>query len=388
MPAEAEDKKSGAAASKRLFFIDMYRGLAVLVMLEGHVINSTLLPALRPTRTFHHVSLFNGMIAPSFIFIAGFAFTLILEKKWDGLVRLEKPFWHHLKRFLFIIAVGFWLHIPTWSFQQMLRMSRDSFLYFLRCDVLQLIGFSLLISLFLTVLIRKKRILLLVHLILAMAIVLITPFLYYIDPREYLPVPFSDYINVKYGALFPLFPWAAYSFLGTVLCAGYLEARKREKEGRFFAILSIVGGVFFVSAFALFYVPWSYYTYADPSRSSPRHFMLKIGFIFLSLSALWLYERIRKPERSALKIVGQESLMVYGLHLVIVYGAAFMPYYISRDVGKVLNYRSALAVTLLLAASMIPCALIWNWAKQRYPLVARIIFYSLCFLYFFRFFTS
>src|SRR5688572_5264020 len=129
----------------------MFRGFAVLVMIEGHVINATVLHALRPTKQFHYLDLFHGMIAPSFIFISGFAFALGLERKWDSFLRLEKPFWVQIKRLLFVLALAYWLHLPAWSFQSLLHASRETILWFLRCDVLQLISISLLLSLLLCI---------------------------------------------------------------------------------------------------------------------------------------------------------------------------------------------------------------------------------------------
>ena len=373
---------------RRLLFIDMLRGFAVLVMIEGHVFNSTVLRELRLTKEFHYLDLFHGMIAPSFIFISGFAFALGLERKWDSFLRFEKPFWLQLRRLLFVLGVAYWLHLPTWSFQSLMNSSRETILYFLRCDVLQLIALSLLFSLGLCVTLRNKKIMVHTLLGLVAVILIVTPFLYLVDTRRYLPVLLSDYINSMYGALFPLFPWSAFSFAGTCICWMYIRARDAGKERQLFTVLAIVGLLFFISAFVLFYVPVQYYKYIDPARSSPRHFMMKIGFIFFTLSGLWFYEQKRKPERSILNIVGQESLLVYGLHLVLVYGASFLTHCLAKDVGPVLTFGPAFAITWALASLMVLCALGWNWVKRHQPVLAKSIFYGLCAIYFIKFFAT
>ena len=366
----------------------MYRGLITLVMIEGHVTNSTVLHSLRPTREFHYLNLFNGMIAPSFIFIAGFALSLIFEKRWEAIMTLKKPFWLQIRRFLFVLGVGYWLHLTTWSFQIVLRYSKDQVLYMLRADVLQLIALSLLFSLVLAAIVRNRKALMAILMLLALANVFTTPFIYDINPRDYLPVFPAGYINVRYSALFPIFPWAAYSFLGTAMGWVYLQARKTNREKTLFTTMAILGGLMLAGGFALFYVPWQYHTYADPSRSSPRHFMLKMGFIFLSLSGLWLYERLRKTQSSWLNLVGQESLFVYGLHLMIAYGCVFTPHNFARDIGPNLTFLPSFALSLLLIAVMVVCALSWHEIKTRRPRLAKWIFYSLCFLFFARFFLT
>jgi len=374
--------------ARRLFFIDMYRGLAVLVMIEGHVINSTIRQDLRPTKEFHYLDLLHGMIAPSFIFMSGFAFALGLDRKWDSFLRFEKPLWLQIRRLLFVVGLAYWLHLPVWSFQSMLHASREMILYFLRCDVLQLIAFSLLFSLFLCLIIRRKKLVIATLFALSLAMIFVTPFVYFMDTRKYLPLPLSDYINASYGALFPLFPWAAYSFAGTSICWIYLKAAKSGKEAQLFKPMAIIGVILFISAFALFYAPWQYYKYVDPARSSPRHFMMKIGFIFFMLSALWYYEQKRKPQKSILSIVGQESLLVYGLHLIFVYGASFMSHNIAADIGKVLTFQPAFAITYGLMLLMIVVALAWHRLKEKHPVLAKRIFYALCALYFIKFFAT
>ncbi len=380
--------KRSSSGSQRLLFVDMFRGLMVLIMVQGHVTNTTILPALRTTRAHHYLNLLNGMVAPGFIFIAGFAIALVLEKKWETFLRFKKPVRMQVRRLLFILAVAFWLHLPVWSFRSMLNLSGESFLYFLRCDVLQLISLSLLFILFLTILLRNQKPAMWTLCVLALGNVFVTPFLYDMDPRDYLPPPFADYINVKHGALFPLFPWSAFAFLGAFVCWIYQKAKAGNRETTFFAVIAISGAIMFVSAFALFYAPWQYHTYADPSRSSPRHFMLKMGFIFLMLAAFWWYERTRKPQESWLNTAGKESLLVYGLHLVIVYGASFTPYYVSRDVGAVLTHSQSFSISFLLISSMVGTGIAWHRWKERSPRTAKLFFYALCAIYFLRFFAS
>src|SRR5688500_1769436 len=149
----------------------MFRGFAAVVMIQGHVFNALLAHPLRVTKEFHYLNVFHGMIAPSFIFISGFAFALGLERKWESYLTFEKPFWLQIRRLLFVLALAYWLHLPAWSFQSMLHQSRETILYFLRCDVLQLIALSLLFSLLLCVALRNQKAVIFTLLILALIII-------------------------------------------------------------------------------------------------------------------------------------------------------------------------------------------------------------------------
>jgi hypothetical protein len=265
-------------------------------------------------------------------------------------------------------------------------MSRESWIYFLRADVLQTIAISLLLALLIAIIVRSKKILMVILCILALGIIFVTPFLQDIDPLQYFPAPIGAYLNYHHGSLFPLFPWSAYAFLGAFFCYWYLAVKGTPKEPLFFGALFLSGLLFFVLGRVLFYAPWSFHHYVDPAKASPRFFMFRLGFVFMVLSALWFYERKRKPESSVLSITGQESLFIYGFHLLIVYGSVMVPYSIAQNVGMNLTYLPSLFLSALVISSMIVCGLFWHKMKEDRPVLAKRVFYGLCAIYFFRFF--
>lgn len=53
---------------------DLLRGLVIIIMIEVHVFNAFLLPELRQTGWFSVLNFINGLVAPSFLFVSGFAF--------------------------------------------------------------------------------------------------------------------------------------------------------------------------------------------------------------------------------------------------------------------------------------------------------------------------
>jgi uncharacterized membrane protein len=372
---------------QRLLFIDMFRGFCVLFMIEAHVTNSTMLQSIRDTRAFHYVDIFHGCISAAFIFIAGFAFALTLEKKWHDFLAFKKPVFLQIQRLIFILALGYWLHSTLWSFSGMMGLKGSQLISFLRADVLMCIAISLLISVFLSLIIRNKTVLVYFLGVLGIAVVFVTPFLYEIDPAEYLPMWAAVYINNKYRSLFPLFSWSAYAFLGTLFGYWYLKVTALEKDAKYFTILAISGVLMTAGAFALFYVPWSYHTYTDVARASPRSFMMRLGVVFFTLSMTWLYERKQKPERSVMAMLGQESLFVYAFHLLIVYGSQFTSHSFARDIGRTLTVLPSLTLTIALILFTGAVAAVWHYWKQNHSKSARLFFYLLCVIYFAVFFS-
>lgn len=361
---------------QRLLFIDIVRGLAVLTMIQAHVSNSTILNSIRKTPQFHNLDLLNGFVSATFIFIAGFSLCLVLERKLAAFLKFEKPLWTQIQRLLFILAIGYWLHLPLWSLRKILNMNDQQIFAVFRCDVLHAIALSLLFCILLGIILRKQRFIALTTAVLGLFVVFWTPFLYDTDPNTYVSPVIGTYITAHHNPLFPLFPSSAYAFAGYFFCWVYLQCREKNKERLLFSILLICGLIMLVGAFALFHVSWSYHTYADPSKSSPRHFMMKMGAVFLVLSGCWFYEHIRKPARSIINIVGQESLFVYGFHLMIVYGCVFTPHNFAHDIGNSLTYLASFGLAAVLILLMSIAAIVWHHLKTSYPKVAKGIFYG------------
>ena len=242
----------------------MFRGFSVLFMIEAHVSNSTILDSIHQTKAFHYLDLFHGCISASFIFIAGFAFALTLEKSGMIFKRAQTIISSNPPTSV-ILALGYWLHVPYWSFSKMMRLNENDSIRFLRADVLMCIAIALLIALLFAVVIRNRKILVYVLAALGITVVLVTPALYLIDTRKYLPLWLAEYVNNRYRSLFPLFSWSAYAFLGTFFGYLYLKLKQSGKEKTLFTAMGITGLIMVIAGFALFYVPWSYTWCQRPS---------------------------------------------------------------------------------------------------------------------------
>ncbi|HVN47785.1 MAG TPA: acyltransferase family protein, partial [Bacteroidota bacterium] len=108
------------ASKSRLAFIDLLRGWAVLVMIEVHVFNAFLLPEIRTTAWFGVLNFINGWVAPSFIFISGFVFLQASQKKLESFRTYGSAFWKQLSRIGLILLVGYFLHLPFFSFHRIM----------------------------------------------------------------------------------------------------------------------------------------------------------------------------------------------------------------------------------------------------------------------------
>jgi len=99
--------------SSRLYFIDTVRAFAILMMLQGHFIDTLLAVEFRdPSNVAFRVwQYFRGITAPTFFTISGLIFTYLLMKaraKGDVEERIKKG----VVRGFMLIGIGYLLRIP------------------------------------------------------------------------------------------------------------------------------------------------------------------------------------------------------------------------------------------------------------------------------------
>jgi uncharacterized membrane protein len=131
--------------SSRFLFIDLLRGWAVFIMIETHVVNALLQVPLKERPTFAVLTFINGLVAPSFLFCAGFASAITLHCNWKAFVGLTRTLWRYILRVLFILIVGYSLHFPYFSLSRMASLHDEiAWISFLQVDILQTIAVMVL----------------------------------------------------------------------------------------------------------------------------------------------------------------------------------------------------------------------------------------------------
>ncbi len=122
---------------ERLVWIDLFRGAAVLVMIETHVVNTFLLSILRDWNWFSVLNYVNGLVAPSFLFIAGFVQGMERGASPDKPVQFARRAGHLLGILLLAYALHFpWRELGQHRWDAAVRVGTQE-------DVLQCIAASL-----------------------------------------------------------------------------------------------------------------------------------------------------------------------------------------------------------------------------------------------------
>ncbi len=372
-------------SKERIGYIDQFRGLATIFMIETHVVNALLRDSLRNSIFFGSLDFINGFVAPSFLFVAGFSFTLALNRKGDAYRNFSPELLRHIKRLIFIWVTGYLMHIPYFSLLKTVHGSTpDDLTSFLAVDILQCIATTLILVHIVRVLVKNDRTFNMVLWGLFWFFIIVAPFVGFFDPYPIFPKFFGQYFNRLHGSLFPLFPWASF------LIAGIIASQKItfEKESRFREKLFPIGATLLGAGLVLAYLHKILFPQISVYDYSPGWFLLRLGILLWILEGVILYEGKRHLQWSSVKIFGRESFLVYVAHILFVYGSSAKNLSLVESVGRTLNYLQCLGIFAGLAIGMFLLAYLWsNMKKENYNL-SRLVQYAFVSGFFYLFMKS
>ncbi len=276
-------------------------------MIETHAL-VLLRPELRASSEARHLNWFNGLVAPSFIFAAGFSLALVQVRGAQG------PRWPRVRRSLRrigeVLAVGLLVNAIWFPWRQQPA-------WLLRLDILPCIGVSLLLALpLLAGLARRPAVLSALSLFIALGIFLVAPY------GELVTGPWADMLNRNgpHQALFPLLPWTGYIFLGAAVGALAAGASVHRIQA-FLAGIAGIGAVFsFLSPFFTAHYPPHQFHVSSPGNHGQRIFIVSLVLIGLLLLESRLSERGRqRPWVRFVETLGMSSLAGYFFHEMLIY---------------------------------------------------------------------
>jgi uncharacterized membrane protein len=347
---------------KRVEAVDLFRFLVLFFMIQGHLFRTYLLPAIRHEQWYKLHEALHGLVAPGFLFSAGFAAFLSFHNKRRNYIHLDRAFFKRLQRIGFVIAIGYWIHLPFFSLRKTLQqISRGQAGELLKVDILQCIGVGLLFFTIIAIALKNEKIVVLFS--------LLAGALFFLLPETvkniHLHPAVDPYFNYNIS-LFPIFPWAGFLFVGVVTAYVYVLLKKEI----FFKLLLVLGIIIF---------PWFFlqssqvYFKAELTLSGNLN---KAGGVFLLLwLADWLLRKFKGPLIAILIKAGTESLFVYVLHLFIIFNSIFgfglKPYFQDS-----LHVPQALLLFLAIGLLVFVMSFFYNRLKEKQAFIWRIVFYG------------
>ena len=354
-------------------FLDVYRGIIVLLMIEGHVVRELLAAAHQNSGVFRAHELLHGITGPGFLFGAGITFGLSAQSRWGDFLTVSPALARRIRKIFLLLGIGYALHLPFFSLSKMLAEATPAdWRAFWNFDVLQCIGFSLLILQATVMVIRRER-----WFVIAIVALMLTA-MYSAPPlwahTDSLPAFLSYALTGTEGSIYPLVPYSAFLFAGALVSYEFLRFAKAGREAAFVQRLAGAGGAAIILGIALDALPFHTYPAYDYWLTSPNFLLIKLGGICLLMSAAWMFHRAFEAENSSpilrwVVVVGVESLFVYVVHLIVLYGSVLNPELGIRELLTNTGWVEALAAAAVFTGLMIGLARFWNFLRTEHPVL-------------------
>jgi uncharacterized membrane protein len=337
-------------ASQRLLYLDWVRGVAALVMLQGHVFQSFLRDDLRTGGPYMMSQFAGGMPPAVFLFLLGVTFAFLMDSQEKKGITAAGRWRAAIKRSGYLFAAAFAFRLQLWLFS----LGQNHWTDLLRVDILNCMGLALLVLSVMAVFRTEERIRLCA--ILGGAIAAASPLVSSLDWSG-APDIVRNYI-VPDHTFFGFFPWAAFVAFG-MSAGSILRLLKPEDVPSAMQWLGWGGLALAFAAYTISSMSLSIYSNSDFWLNSPALIFIKLGAILIFVAFAWLWN-IRAVPRdwSWVRQFGLTSLLVYWVHVELIYGRWFGALKDQLTVGQTL-FATILTILLMLALSLVRT----NWAQ-------------------------
>ena len=345
-------------SNRRLVFIDVLRGLATVAMIEVHVVNALLAPTLREGMVFRIVDALNGLVAPTFLFCAGFGLARTLQKAWSDGSQWRPRTYQHLRRCGGLFVLGYILHatplvgLAHGHDGESLGDARATILRaFLQADILQVIALALAVLALLAATTRSRERFIAAAAIACVGAILVTPAIRSFDVSRW-PMAVQPYFSDHVESQFPLFPWLAFAVAGAGVgsLAGDKLGWARTLGWVGVGCVLLAAGAASLPADLLF--PPHHAWNTGPAASFAR-----LGAVCLLGGGLARDPPISttSPAGRAVLLLGEHSLLIYFVHIAVVYGRN--PLSLRSRIGPTMGWGASLIIWGLVTVAMLALAL-------------------------------
>ncbi len=356
--------------TKRIAYIDWLRGLACLVMFQTHCYDSWLGGAARDGFFLRMSQLGGTLPAPLFLFLAGISFALVTDKLRQKGVSADEVARTTILRGGEIFLLGLLFRLYNFLLGQPVAPWTD----LLRVDVLNVIGVSLMMMGVACRIgaaggvvdpRRLRQTTAATAIVCAASIAILTPLLWTNWRPHSLAWWLESYVDgvhtfgTPQSWLFPIFPWAAFAFVGLAAGSVLMSDWARRNEAKALTLAGVAGGVAIAMGMWLDARPMRLYSTYDFWRTSPNFFLIRAGvvLIVLFLGYAWCRWGAGEWGFSPLIEMGKCSLLVYWVHFEFVYGGLSIVHRHRASIGT---------ATIGLIAILISMALLAT-ARNRFP---------------------
>lgn len=353
-------------SKQRYLFIDLLRFLAVVFMIQGHTFDTLLNFDDRSTILFFAHDFFHGFIAPMFLFASGVAFGIATMKRWEEHAVFSQHVARRFGKFFGLLLIGYALHLPFFSLKKILNEATPAEIAaWLQVDVLHCIAVTMLILQSAVLILKDEKRFTIFSAAAAAIIIFLSPIIWNMDLTATLPLWLASYFNAGNNSWFPLFPWSAYILCGVVFASFFLNAKEHHHAMAVMQKTVSLSIVVLCLSLIIINLPTNIYPAHDVWRVNPLIIFARLGFVLLVTSGVFFAEHAYKFPSHIPQILGRESLFIYVVHLLILYGSV-----VNKGLKQLLlpTYSAFEALAIFVVVFMAISAFTFGWyhVKKHY----------------------
>jgi uncharacterized membrane protein len=348
----------GTKSAGRIDAVDWLRGLAVVLMIETHLYGYWTSPAAQATALFRDTRWWGGFPFRMFLLLAGVSMGIKFEAQIARGAERSAMVRGGVRRGFEVLVLAYLFRVQEFVLSFFWDW-RDLF----RVDILNCLGASMMLAALISAP-RRGRPQYAVTLAVTAALVAVGPI---IGPGQHLPAWLPRHIAAYIAghdkmAAFPLIPPMAWTLVGVAI-GHWLVRQNRDPRRltRAFVICGVVGAAMVGGVKLVRFI--DPYIVRYPSEVAQQMgvgtFIYRLGSIgMMGLFAQGVTRLWPPPRFSVMRVFGQTSLLVYWVHVELVYGLLF------KKLANRLSMTGATVAFILMTAAMLALSL-WRIHRWR-----------------------
>ncbi len=332
--------QTAMASNRRLHYLDWIRGFAALIMLQGHVFHSFIRNDLREGNLYTFSQFVGGLPPAVFLFLTGVTFGFLMYSQERKGVSPSRRWMISVRRAGYLFLVAFAFRLQLWAFSWGQSPASD----ILRVDVLNCMGFALALMSVMSLFPTADRVRLCA--ILGLAIACASPLVSQIQWGD-TPWIVKSYVAPDH-LFFGFFPWAAFVAFGLSF-GSLLRSLDEDQIPTAMLWVGLTGLVLTFGAHTVSNLGISLYAKSDFWLDNPLLILIKLGVILMAIPFAFIWHRQPSAEGwSWIRQFGVTSLLVYWVHIELVYGRWLSAWKESLTAEQTLLACVAIISTMLL----------------------------------------
>lgn len=354
----------------RLYALDLARFVAMLLMIQGHVLDALVMPSVIDVTQppWNIWSWIRGLTAPVFLTVSGAVHVFAAKRNAEGRIR-DSTLERRMRWAVTILVIGYLLVFPGKRVIDLPYVTSEGWHTFFAVNILQLVGAAMIV--FVAVMQSTRSVADMGRrAALAAALILACSPLAHLDVvHAMLPIWLQPYLTSQYGSLFPFFPFATYLFLGVVIGARLHALPSEERDARLVQMGVRFGIPLAILGYGLLYglVAMGVSQKSIDNADSVLLVAARFGAVLVIFAGAVKLLRLTWRLRSSYILFGSKSLYIYVIHVVLLFGTPWWDG-IGRTQAKSMTLGKGLAALLVILAATL--ALAWLIDKYQHASIA------------------